>query len=380
MKIGVVAAILPPDPGGLGETVWAKHRWLAAHGVSSRILTYSARAARRPGDEAFFAPEITRYDPVERVGGTPQEKVRDVLAMRRLLREALADRDVIEVQGWTLWNTALVLLPGPLGRKPWIMVYRGTDGWDYGPRPLLDLRKRMNARAVTLANSAGLADHLRAKGIRIDGHIWSEVDDALFRPSGEKPESGLIVTVKGLYPIGDPPTMLRALGILNRKGITFRHLYVGGGPLIDEMKALCVDLGIADRVEFLGVVPHAALPAILDRAALKVLPSRIESCPHVLGEAMMMARPVVATATSGAGELVRDGETGLLARVGDPEDLAAKIARALEDPEGARRMGERARAWALENLAMDVVFAKYLDLYQRVLASPPFSPRGPSRR
>lgn len=369
MKIGVAAAILPPDAGGLGETVWAKHRWLASRGISSRILTYSARAPRRPGDDAYFAPEITRYDPVERVGGTKLEKIRDVLAMKRLLREALADRDVIEVQGWTLWNTALVLFPGPLRRKPWIMVYRGTDGWDYAPRPLLDLKQRMNARAVTLANSAGLADHLRAKGIRIDGHIWSEVDDTLFRPPEEKPEPGLVVTVKGLYPIGDPGTMLRALGILSRKGIAFRHLYVGGGPLIDEMKALCVELGIAGRVEFLGVVPHSSLPVILGRAALKVLPSRIESCPHVLGEAMMMARAVVATATSGAAELVRDGETGLLARVGDPEDLASKIARVLEDPDGARRMGERARAWALEHLAMDVVFGKYLEWYRKVLAA-----------
>jgi glycosyltransferase involved in cell wall biosynthesis len=367
MKIGVVAAILPPDPGGLGETVWAKHRWLAARGVSSRIVTYAARPPRRAGDDALFAPEITRYDPVARVDGTFLEKVRDVRAMRGVLRDALGDCDLIEVQGWTLWNSALVLFPGPLRRKPWIMVYRGTDGWEYAPRPILDLKKRMNARAVTLANSAGLASHLRAKGLRVDGHIWSEVDPALFAPSAEQPDPGLLVTVKGLYPLGDPETLLRALGILKKKGIAFRHVHVGGGPLLEEMKALCAALGIGNRVEFLGTIPHESLPAILGRAAVKVLPSRIESCPHVVGEAMMMARPVVATATTGAAELIRDGETGLLANVGDPEDLAAKIVRVLGDPEAARAMGRRAHTWAMENLHVDVVFGKYLDVYQEAL-------------
>ncbi len=367
MKIGVVPALLPPDPGGLGETVWAKHRWLASRGVSSRIVTYATRAPRQANDEAFFAPEITRYEAVARVGGTPLEKIRDVLAMKRLLREALADCDLVEAQGWTLWNTALVLFPGPLRDKPWIMVYRGTDGWDYAPRALLDLKKRMNARAVTLANSAGLADHLRAKGLRVDGHIWSEVDPAIFSPPAEEPEAGLLVTVKGLYPLGDPQTLLRALGILAKKGIAFHHVQVGGGPLMEAMKALCADLGISDRVEFLGTIPHDTLPAILGRASVKVLPSRVESCPHVVGEAMMMARPVVATASTGAAELIRDGDTGLLAKVGDPQDLAEKIARVLDDPEAARAMGRRAHAWAMENLHVDVVFQKYLDLYRRLL-------------
>lgn len=369
MKIGVVAAMLPPEPGGLGETVWAKHRWLAARGVSSRIVTFASRLPRGPGDGAFFAPEILRYDPVARVDGTPFEKLRDVLEMKEILRGALADCDLIEVQGWSLWNTALSLFPGALSRKPWIMVYRGTDGWDYAPRPFLDLKKRMNARAITLANSAGLASHLRAKGLRVDGHIWSEVDETLFRPPEEKPEPGLIVTVKGLFPIGDPETLIRALAILQGKGITFRLRHVGIGPLHPRMKALCDELGIADRVEFLGLVPHDRLPAILGRAAVKVLPSRVESCPHVVGEAMMMARPVVATASTGSCELIRDRETGLLAKVGDPRDLAEKIAYVLENPEEARRMGERARAWAMENLRVDVVFGKYLDLYRNALGA-----------
>ncbi|OGP86615.1 MAG: hypothetical protein A2Y95_00875, partial [Deltaproteobacteria bacterium RBG_13_65_10] len=294
----MVSAILPPDPGGLGETVWAKHQWLRARGVDARVVTYSARVARRAGDEPLPAPEIVRYDAMARVGGSPLQKLRDVRAMAHILQEALADRDLIEIQGWTLWNAALALLPGPLARKPWIMVYRGTDGWAYRPRAIFDLRRSMNRRATTLANSLGLAAHLREKGLRVDAHIWSEVDPALFQAPDAPPEPDLIVTVKGLYPLGDPETLVRALGILKQQGIPFRHVHVGGGPLEGEMRRLCNALGIADRVTFLGTIPHGDLPPILARAAVKVLPSRVESCPHVVGEAMMMARPVVATATT----------------------------------------------------------------------------------
>jgi glycosyltransferase involved in cell wall biosynthesis len=390
VRIGVVSALLPPDPGGLGQTVWAKHRWLAARGVPARIVTFAPRAPSPDhlGAGAPFGPEIVRYDPLVRAGGSLVEKLRDVRAMSRILGDALADCDLIEVQGWTLWNTALVLRPGPLRDKPWIHVYRGTDGWEWRPWPLLDLRRRMNLRATTLANGHGLAAHLRERGLRIDGVIWSEVDPALFdctfgagsttevgsrahgardlRAPPAEPEPGLIVSVKGLYPVGDPATLLRALGIVARRGLPFRLAHVGEGPLLDAMKDLSRELGIADRVEFLGGLPHAEVPAVLARASLGVLSSRLESCPHVVGEAMMMARPVVATATTGAAELIRDGETGWLARIGDPEDLAEKIARVLEDPEGARAMGLRARDWARANLHVDVVFEKYLDLYRRL--------------
>jgi glycosyltransferase involved in cell wall biosynthesis len=367
MRIGVVAAQLPPDPGGLGETVWAKHRWLAARGVESRIITYTPQFGAPLRHPAMTGREIIRYEPLARVGGSFFRRLRDVRAMVPLLHETLADCDVIEMQGWTLWNAAFALRPGPLARKPWVMVFRGTDGWGYRPRAVMDLKARVNHRATTLANSRGLAAHLRRLGLRMDGHIWSEVDPSLFPAHEEAPEPGRLITVKGLYPVGDPETLVRALAILKKRGVPFRFVHLGRGPLLEPMLRLCRTLSIEREVEFLNQVPHAEIPAHLAHASVKVLSSRLESCPHVIGEAMMSARPVVATATSGAAELIRDGETGWLVRIGDPEDLADKIARVLSDPEGAREMGRRARAWALANLHVDVLFRRYLDLYGSLL-------------
>lgn len=369
MKIGVVAALLPPDPGGLGETVWSKHRWLLARGVDARIITYSARASRQGADPGLFAPEITRYEPVTRVDGSFTQKLRDIRAMARLLQATLSDCDLIEVQGWSLWATALLLFPGPLAGKPWLLVFRGTDGWEYRPRALFDFKRRMNRRAHTLANSRGLAAHLEGCGLRLDGNIWSEVDPGDFPLPEEPPEPGLIVSVKGLYPAGDPETLIRALGILKAGGVPFRFVQVGMGPLLEPMRRLCRVLSIEKETAFADQVPHAEVAAYLRRAAVKVLSSRLDSSPHVIGEAMMMGRPVVATATTGARELIREGETGLLARVGDPADLAEKIARLLQDPGSARAMGLRAHAWATRNLHTDVVFGKYLALYDSLTPS-----------
>ncbi len=367
MKIGVIAAHVPPDPGGLGETVWSKHRWLLGRGVDARIVTYSARASRQGADPALFGPEITRYEPVARVGGSFAQKFRDTRAMGHILHDALSACDLIEIQGWSLWATALSLSPGRLGRLPWLLVFRGTDGWEYRPRPILDFKRRVSRRAHTLANSRGLAGHLSRLGLRVDGHIWSEVDPAVFEMPLETPEPGLIVSVKGLYPAGDPETLIRALGILRKRGVPFRYVHVGMGPLREPMRRLCADLSIEKEVQFIDQVPHDKVPEHLRRAAVKVLSSRIESSPHVIGEAMMMGRMIVATATTGASELIRDGETGLLARVGDPQDLAGKIAQALSDPERSRETGARAREWALANLRVDVVFQKYMDLYKRLI-------------
>jgi glycosyltransferase involved in cell wall biosynthesis len=368
MKIGVVAAQLPPDPGGLGETVWAKHRWLTARGIEARIVTYAPQTPDGPGEAAVAGPGIIRYKPLARAGASLSRRLRDMRAMVPLLHDALADCDLIEMQGWTPWNAALALRPGPLARKHWIMVFRGTDGWEYQPRPVLDLKRRLNRRATTLANSRGLAAHLQGLGLRMDGHIWSEVDPVLFGEPQEAAEAGSLICVKGLYPVGDPETLVRALALLKKRGIPFRFVHAGLGPLYEPMIRLSRALSIEKEVRFLNRLPHAEIPVYLARASVMVLSSRREACPHVIGEAMMMGRPVVATATTGAAELIRDGDTGWLARTGDPEDLADKIARVIADPEGGREMGRRARAWALATLHVDVVFQQYLDLYKKLLA------------
>jgi glycosyltransferase involved in cell wall biosynthesis len=124
----------------------------------------------------------------------------------------------------------------------------------------------------------------------------------------------------------------------------------GPGPLRAELEALAQELGLADRVRFCGALPEQDVAALLGRADLFVLASIVErsgfmeGIPVALMEALAKAVPVVATRLSGVPELVRDGDTGLLAEPGDAAGLALALTRAIGDPGAARARALRGRA------------------------------------
>ena len=119
----------------------------------------------------------------------------------------------------------------------------------------------------------------------------------------------------------------------------------GRGPLEPALRALARELGVDDAVRFLGHV--SPIQGAIERAAVVVVPSMGEGFGMVALEAMERARPVIAAAIGGLGELVGDGETGLLVAPGEAEPLAAAIVALAGDLERAARMGEAGRRRAL---------------------------------
>jgi glycosyltransferase involved in cell wall biosynthesis len=124
---------------------------------------------------------------------------------------------------------------------------------------------------------------------------------------------------------------------------------VGGGSGRAELEQLAQELGVASRVRFHGSLPEPAVGELLEAADLFVLPSIVarngqqEGLPVVLMEALAAGVPVVATRLSGVPELIRDGETGLLAEPADPGSLARSIEAVLADPSAARARAEAGR-------------------------------------
>src|SRR5262249_59325174 len=111
----------------------------------------------------------------------------------------------------------------------------------------------------------------------------------------------------------------------------------GGAELEPAVRALARELGVADSVRFLGYV--APIQGAIERSAIVVVPSMGEGFGMVALEAMERARPVIAAEIGGLGELVRDGETGLLVPPGEAQPLRAAILRLPGDPEVARQIG-----------------------------------------
>ncbi len=105
------------------------------------------------------------------------------------------------------------------------------------------------------------------------------------------------------------------------------HLY-GDGRLRETLQALAGDLGISDRVFFEGF--QSDVHRAIRDAEMFVLSSDYEGLPNALMEAMRMGLPCISTACTGAVDLIRDGENGLLAPVGD----AAALARAMDQLSG----------------------------------------------
>ena len=115
----------------------------------------------------------------------------------------------------------------------------------------------------------------------------------------------------------------------------------GRGSCLEDLKGLAADLGVAERVTFLGEVRD--IPALLGRARMFVQPSLSEGIPLTVLEAMARGLPVVATRVGGLPEVVVDGETGLLVPAADPPALAQAVLSLWRDPDAAGRMGEAGR-------------------------------------
>jgi glycosyltransferase involved in cell wall biosynthesis len=135
----------------------------------------------------------------------------------------------------------------------------------------------------------------------------------------------------------------------------------------EEFCAARIPAGFRDRIDFRGPMPNRDVADLRTRAMLTMVASRWENPGYTLLEAMLQACPVVSSDAGGCPECVTDGESGLLARSGEPQDFAAKLCTLIDDPRRAEGMGLAARRYVLERHAAAVVAAKSLDIYERVI-------------
>lgn len=138
---------------------------------------------------------------------------------------------------------------------------------------------------------------------------------------------GNLVASKGV------PVLVEAFASLRRNGTDCRLRIVGGGAEEPALRAQATALGVADEVEWAGFVPHDRIAEEYAAATVVVLPSRGqgEGLGLVLAEALLSGTAVVGSPAGGIPEVVRDEETGLIARDGDAAHLALQIGRLVHD-------------------------------------------------
>lgn len=167
--------------------------------------------------------------------------------------------------------------------------------------------------------------------------------------------------------VKDFPTLFKAINLVYEKyqniGLWLVGNYAPGElkslPLINEMKAGSIFIS--------GNINSVDLPAYYKISYMAVLSSTSESFGKVLVEANACGKPVVATATTGAKEIVKDGYNGYLVPIDDAGALAGKILELLNNPEKARQMGENGRRLVRERFGDNTT--KIIQFWQDIVAN-----------
>jgi len=146
-------------------------------------------------------------------------------------------------------------------------------------------------------------------------------------------------------------------------------LVVGNGSTEPATRALAAELGLGDAVRFLGF--RLDIPELLQAMDVFVLSSRSEGLSLTLLEAEAAGLPIVATRVGGNPEVVRDGESGLLVPSGEPEPMAAALARLLQDSALRQRWGERGRRLYRDEFTLQAMVRGYERLYRQLAGLQP---------
>lgn len=159
---------------------------------------------------------------------------------------------------------------------------------------------------------------------------------------------------------------LRALASLPRRDWVYS--VIGGGELLEELKEIAANLGIADRVTFLGARPHSEVKQRLRDAHVFLLPSvaardgDLEGIPVSLMEAMATGLTVVGTYHSGIPELIEDQKTGFLAPERDSAALAGKLSWIAENPAACEQIAIAARRKIEADFNADVLNERFAQI------------------
>jgi D-inositol-3-phosphate glycosyltransferase len=197
-------------------------------------------------------------------------------------------------------------------------------------------------------------------------------------------EAGMLLFVGRIEPLKGIDSLLEAIAIMNHNEVFCgdeQHqvflAIIGGEPDLGpdamsaemtRLQAMCREYGLDDLVTFLGKQSQDTLPYYYSAAQIVVVPSHYESFGMVALEAMACGTPVVASQVGGLAFLVQDGLTGFTVPLDDPEAMADRLTRLLEDHELRERLGRQAAMLAQE-YSWQKIAARMEELYRELTSA-----------
>lgn len=380
MKILLHCIYYPPEVGGLESHVAALAEGLVARNHEVRVVT-SRSLPGVPARELRKGVEVIRTPFPSR---SPVGWIAHALGSLPATRAGARWADVVHAQAFasilpTAWSRA-----GLRPRPPLVATFHTSHFLVRARRPPWKpvLRRLVKASDHALAASEEIAQVAEglAPGTRVEA-LTNGVETEVFRPVAPThppgPGKRVVVVPRRLFPKNGVEFAVRAVPRVVERIEGAHFLLVGDGPERARLEALARELGVGDRVHFLGAHPHEAMPGILASGEIAVFPSLMEATSVAALECMACERPVVATRVGGLPEIV-DETVGTLVPPADPEALAEGIVRTLERPDRAET-GKRARARVVDHWSNARLVERHLEVYEALLRGEAVPPAAPSQ-
>ncbi len=304
-----------------------------------------------------------------------------VPAVRKLLKKI--QPDIVNAHYASGYGTTARLV----GYHPWILSVWGSDVYDFPHKSPLHkwlVKKNLRAADRVVSTSHCMAEQTRT--------LTPELKDITITPFGVdlsayqsidiggeiQTDKIIIGTVKTMKPKYGIDTLIEAFAILinslqSKSEIDTKKLelrLVGGGEQTAELIALSEKLGIADRVKFIGQVPHTSVPQELARLDIYVALSRMdsESFGVAIIEAGAAGRPVVVSDAGGLPEVTIDGVTGLVVPREDSSAAAAALEKLVLDCNLRKEMGYAGKIHVAKNYSWSACIKTMLEVYNTTVS------------
>jgi L-malate glycosyltransferase len=329
---------------------------------AERVMENVLRGLPPDVEVALIGPHRSTLDaiaanrPRTAIHVTPTRFTAARLALRR------AAPDVVHANLTTFTSCRAGVFAALSLRIPTVLV-------DHAPGPGLTWKGRTLQRAVTrlCAARVSVADNAsrlveRFGGLR-PGSVATIVDGVPVASARRSSAEGGPVVLGALARL-EPP---KGLDVLIRAiaAVSDAHVVIAGdGSRRAELETLALSTGVADRVTFLGFQRDTC--AVLDAIEVLVAPSRSDTLPLAILEAMQAGLPVVATRVGSIPEAVSHDVTGLLVPSDDVDALAAALKRVVSCPQLRARLGHHAYVRARDEFSAERMAAEYDALYAAV--------------
>ena len=228
-----------------------------------------------------------------------------------------------------------------------------------------------------VANSIAVRDHLTARGFSSDKNdvIYNGLDLSRFENAESRPEEFGLPTDKNIrfitlvanlrHSVKNVPMFLRVAKRVADTVPNTHFVIAGEGELETELKTFAVELGIKQKVHFIGRCSD--VPSLLSSSYACVLTSTAEGFSNSILEYMAAGKPVVATNVGGAAEAVSDGETGYLVVSDDDAKMAEHLIELLKEDAKAATFGNAGRVIVRNKFSNDAQLSNTLRLYNSLL-------------